>query len=87
MSAPESLRLSVIMPVYNEEGAIVQAIEEVQRHVLDHVPSSELVVIDDGSRDRTGALLDDAASRDTRIDVIHQPNGGHGAALLSGLVG
>jgi dolichol-phosphate mannosyltransferase len=73
------------MPAYNEEGAIAQAIEEVQRHVLDHVPSSELVVIDDGSRDRTGALLDDAASRDTRIDVIHQPNGGHGAALLSGL--
>ena len=38
MPAPEPLRLSVIMPVYNEEGAIVHAIEEVQRHVLDHVP-------------------------------------------------
>jgi len=73
------------MPVYNEEGAIVHAIEEVQRHVLDHVPGSELVVVDDGSRDSTGALLDDAASKDTRIDVIHQPNGGHGAALLRGL--
>ncbi len=39
------------MPVYNEEGAIVQALDEVQRHVLDHVPGSELVVVDDGSRD------------------------------------
>src|SRR6185503_17714839 len=85
MSTPEPLRLSVIMPVYNEEGAIVNAVEEVQRHVLDHVPGSELVVVDDGSRDQTGRLLDDAASKDARIDVIHQPNGGHGAALLTGL--
>lgn len=85
MPSPEPLRLSVIMPVYNEEGAIELAVEEVQRHVLDHVPGSELVVVDDGSRDRTGHLLDDAASRDRRMVVIHQPNGGHGAALLTGL--
>lgn len=85
MPTREPVQLSVIMPVYNEEGAIVHAIEEVQRHVLDHVSSSELVVIDDGSRDGTGRLLDDAASKDMRIDVIHQPNGGHGAALLRGL--
>lgn len=81
----ESPRLTVIMPVYNEQDAIVSAVEDVQRHVLDHVPGAELVVVDDGSRDRTGALLDDAAARDPRIRVIHQPNGGHGAALLTGL--
>lgn len=85
MSQPEPRRLTVIMPVYNEEGAIAQAVEEVQRHVLDHVPGSELVVVDDGSRDATGRLLDAAASIDRRIDVIHRPNGGHGAALLTGL--
>lgn len=85
MLQPEPRRLSVIMPVYNEEGAIAQAIEEVQRHVLDHVPGSELVVVDDGSRDATGRLLDAAASADHRIDVIHRANGGHGAALLTGL--
>ena len=85
MAQPESNRLSVIMPVYNEEGAIVAAVDEVQKHVLDHVPGAELVVVDDGSRDRTAALLDEAAARDARIHVIHQPNGGHGAALLTGL--
>lgn len=85
MSQPEKSRLTVIMPVYNEEGAIVQAIDEVQRHVLDLVPDAELVVVDDGSRDATGALLDAAAADDSRIKVIHQPNGGHGAALLTGL--
>ena len=78
-------RLSVIMPVYNEQDAIVSAVQEVQQQVLDHVDGAELVVIDDGSKDRTGALLDEAASKDARVRVIHQPNGGHGAALLTGL--
>ena len=73
------------MPVYNEQDAIVAAVEEVRRHVLDQVPGAELVVVDDGSRDRTGALLDEAAKSDARIRVIHQPNGGHGSALLTGL--
>lgn len=86
MSQPEPARLSVIMPVYNEEGAIVLAVEEVRQHVLDLVPGSELIVVDDGSRDGTGALLDQAAARDARLRVIHQPNGGHGSALLTGLV-
>jgi glycosyltransferase involved in cell wall biosynthesis len=82
---PESKRLSVIMPVYNEQDAIVAAVDEVRHHVLDQVPGAELVVVDDGSRDRTGALLDQAARGDSRIRVIHQPNGGHGSALLTGL--
>lgn len=73
------------MPVYNEQDAIVSAVDEVQRHVLDHVPGAELVVVDDGSKDGTGALLDAAAAADSRVRVIHQPNGGHGAALLTGL--
>jgi dolichol-phosphate mannosyltransferase len=81
----DSPRLSVIMPVYNEEGAIVAAVDEVKQFVLALVPESELVVVDDGSRDGTGPLLDAAASGDRRIRVIHQPNGGHGAALLTGL--
>ena len=77
--------LSVVMPVYNEEGAIVLALDDVQRHVLSVVPGAELIVIDDGSRDRTGALLDEAAARDPRIRVVHQVNSGHGGAILAGL--
>lgn len=73
------------MPVYNEEGAIVAAVDEVRQFVLSYVPDSELVVVDDGSRDATGRLLDEAAAADPRIRVIHQANGGHGAALLAGL--
>jgi len=82
---PETTRLSVIMPVYNEEEAIVAAVDEVRQHVLALLPEAEFVIVDDGSRDGTGRLLDEAAATDRRIRVIHQPNGGHGAALLTGL--
>mgnify|MGYP006271761035 CR=1 FL=1 len=77
--------LSVIMPVYNEQDAILLAIDDVQRHVLDLVPGSELVVVNDGSRDGTAALVDEAAAGDGRIRVLHKPNGGHGSAVLAGL--
>lgn len=77
--------LSVVMPVYNEEDAIVAAVEDVQRHVLDHVPGSELVVVNDGSRDRTGQLLDGVSAKDARVRVIHQQNTGHGGAIMAAL--
>jgi glycosyltransferase involved in cell wall biosynthesis len=77
--------LSVVMPVYNEEGAIGAAVDEVRQHVLNGVPGSELVVVNDGSRDGTGTLLDAAASQDRRLRVIHQANSGHGGALIAGI--
>lgn len=77
--------LTVAMPVYNEEGAIALAVDDVQRDVLDRVPGAELVVVNDGSRDGTGALLDGIADRDARVRVIHQANRGHGGALMAAL--
>jgi len=79
------LALSVVMPVYNEEAAIARVVREVQTHVLDVVANSELIVVDDGSNDRTAALLDDIAKTDPRICVLHQANQGHGGALINGM--
>ena len=77
--------LSVVMPVYNEQEAIVGAVDDVQRHVLDRIAGAELVVVNDGSKDDTGPLLDQLAASDSRLRVVHKPNGGHGSALLAGL--
>lgn len=77
--------LSVIMPVYNEEECIEEAVREVREHILAGVEGSELLVIDDGSRDRTGAILDQLARDHAEVKVIHKPNGGHGDAVLCGL--
>lgn len=77
--------LTVVMPAYNEEDSIVGAVEEVCRCVLDLVPGSDLVVVDDGSRDRTGAILDDLAAAEPRLSVLHQANAGHGPAVGAGM--
>ncbi|MGQ0640588.1 MAG: glycosyltransferase family 2 protein [Gemmatimonadaceae bacterium] len=78
--------LSVIMPAYNEEGGVADAVRAVQEHVFSVVPNAELVAVNDGSRDRTGAILDELASRDSRVHAVHKKNGGHGPALITGLV-
>jgi dolichol-phosphate mannosyltransferase len=77
--------LSVVMPVYNEEAAIVLAFAEVRDCILDRVERSELVVVNDGSTDQTGKLLDALAQTDARVRVVHQINQGHGGALMTGL--
>jgi glycosyltransferase involved in cell wall biosynthesis len=73
------------MPAYNEEQGIADAVAEVLREVLARVPGSELIVVDDGSRDATGRILDALARDEPAVRVIHQPNGGHGRALRTGL--
>lgn len=90
MTAPASLTvdaipLTVTMPVYNEEEAIALAVADVQQCVLDRVAGAELVVVNDGSKDGTGRLLDEAATKDRRIRVVHQTNRGHGGALMAAL--
>ncbi len=85
MSGTVHVPVSVIMPAYNEEAGIETAVAAVQEHVLDLVPGAELVVVNDGSRDRTGELVDAIVAADPRVRVLHTPNGGHGTALMRGL--
>jgi dolichol-phosphate mannosyltransferase len=82
---PPAPPLTIICPAYNEEGAIAQAVEDVARHVFPIVPGAQLLVINDGSRDSTGCILDEIAAADSRVRIIHKPNGGHGPALRAGL--
>jgi len=75
-------RLSVVMPAYNEEPTLRESVHA----VLTRVPGLlELVLVNDGSRDRTGAIADQLALEDSRVRVIHQPrNMGKTAALKAG---
>ncbi len=77
--------LSIVMPAYNEEVAIAAAIEDILRDVAPAVGVAEIVVVNDGSKDRTGAILKDLAAREPRLKVIDRANGGHGPALITGL--
>lgn len=74
--------ISVIMPVYNVETYLSQSIESVLNQ--DH-RNLELILIDDGSTDKSGAICDAYAAEDGRVRVIHQKNGGAAAAKNAGL--
>lgn len=74
--------ISVIMPVYNVAAYLPQCIESVLNQ--DH-RELEVILIDDGSKDESGAICDRYAAMDSRVRVIHQKNGGAAAAKNAGL--
>ncbi len=73
------------MPAFNEEESISVAVTNVRRALDHYTCDSEIIVVDDGSTDRTGARLDEIASA-ARLRVVHSPeNRGYGWALRAGL--
>lgn len=79
------IKLSVFFPAYNEEANIKNTVEKAVKVIQDLKLSQwEILVIDDGSKDKTGEIADQLAKKDSHIRVIHQPNGGYGEALKSG---
>jgi glycosyltransferase involved in cell wall biosynthesis len=79
---PRKLTTAAIIPVYNEEKNVGDVLEVLRETDL----LDELILVDDGSRDRTAAVLHQAALRDQRIRVIqHETNKGKGQAVFTGL--
>lgn len=74
--------VSIIMPVYNADRFLKTAIDSVLNQDLQ---DWELICIDDGSFDKSGAVLDEYASMDARIRVIHQSNKGISATRQLGV--
>jgi glycosyltransferase involved in cell wall biosynthesis len=73
------LKLSIIIPVYNEIGTILQIIEKVKEAPFD----KEIIVVDDGSTDGTGNLLKEKGDGITVL--FHEPNQGKGAAIRTAI--
>lgn len=77
--APE---ISIIVPVYCAEKYIHQCIESILEQTF---LNFELILVDDGSPDNCGAICDEYARRDNRIQAIHQKNQGQAAARNHGI--
>src|ERR1700677_4521460 len=76
--------LSVVAPVYDEEELVEEFVARACAAVADY--EFELVLVNDGSSDRTPELLDQIAASDPRVRVIHlSRNFGHQAALTAGI--
>lgn len=77
--------LSVFLPAYNEERNIGRTVLSVKDILLKIADEWELIVINDGSKDKTREIVEDLVSRDSRIKIInHDFNRGYGASLRSG---
>lgn len=80
------LSLSIVVPAYNEEANIPLLIDEVHQALSGHPITYELVIVDDGSRDNTFAVLQERALTDKRLSVIQlRRNFGQSAAMQAGI--
>lgn len=83
--------LSIIVPAYNEEGRIGRTLDEILRFISDQPYESEVIVVDDGSTDRTPLILREssakygAAGRELRV-LTNQPNRGKGYSVKRGML-
>ncbi|HEX6977587.1 MAG TPA: glycosyltransferase family 2 protein [Patescibacteria group bacterium] len=76
--------LSVFFPAYNEEGNIKTTVTSA-KEVLEKVANKwEIIVVNDGSKDRTREIAEALAKKDKRIKVVNQANAGYGGALKTG---
>lgn len=75
-------KLSIIVPVYNVEKYINQCIDSILNQTLNDF---ELILINDGSTDKSGIICDEYCKIDSRIKVIHKENGGLSSARNAGI--
>lgn len=77
-----SALISIVVPVYNVEGYVRRCFESVTNQTW---KDFEVIVIDDGSMDKSGEICDEYAQKDTRFKVFHQSNQGIGKTRLGGI--
>lgn len=86
MPRPARKELTILVPAFDEEARLTTTVEEVLAAAHRHLDAFEVLIVDDGSRDGTGAIADDLARRHPGVRVFHQPaNRGVGAAFHLGL--
>lgn len=74
--------VSIIVPIYQAEKFLMKSVETVLNQTLKDI---EIILVNDGSTDKSGAICDDIASKDHRVKVIHKKNEGQSAARNTGI--
>jgi glycosyltransferase involved in cell wall biosynthesis len=81
-----SPHLSIVIPAFNEEARIGGSLDRLRAYLDTFEKSWEIVVVDDGSADRTAAIVAEHAQDDPRIRLVMAPHGGKGAAVRRGML-
>ena len=76
------MRLSIVVPVYNTKKYLSRCIDSI---LAQDFTDFELILVDDGSNDGSGAICDEYAAADSRIRVLHQKNTGAQASVTNGV--
>ena len=80
------MKLSVVVPCYNEEQRLPRTIEQIEHHLDARGRPYELILVDDGSADGTRKVMDEAAARHNSVRIVALPqNRGKGRALAEGV--
>lgn len=82
LSAQEMPKVSVVVPIYKMEACMRRCIDSLLAQTLTDI---EIILVDDGSPDRSGIICDEYAMKDARVRVIHKANGGVSSARQCGL--
>lgn len=75
-------KVSIIVPIYNSEKYMNKCIESILNQTLTEI---EIILVNDGSTDNSGKIIDNYAKKDKRIKVIHQENSGPSVARNKGI--
>ena len=76
------MKISIIVPVYNVESYLRKCINSILNQTIENI---EIILVNDGSKDRSGYICDEYKKKDGRIVVIHKENGGLSSARNAGL--
>ncbi|MBO4808945.1 MAG: glycosyltransferase [Lachnospiraceae bacterium] len=74
--------ISIVVPVYNVEKYLPNGLDHIINQTYKNL---EIILVDDGSTDNSGNICDEYAAKDSRIKVIHKPNGGSSSARNVGI--
>jgi len=76
--------LKVVIPVYNEEGAIAVVIEDWTKMLVSLKIDFHIYIYNDGSKDDTLLILNNLAKENSHLVIVDKPNSGHGPSILKG---
>jgi glycosyltransferase involved in cell wall biosynthesis len=84
MTSPRP-RLTIVVPAFNEEALLAGTVSDLRRCLDVLAVAAEIIIVNDGSRDGTGAVAEQLRTQDSRVVVCHQENRGLGGALRTGI--